>query len=136
PGDVQQLWYTVRKKIGDMRYTLPQGVQGPFFNDEFGDVYGVIYALQADGFSYAELKTMADDVRQRLLRVPDVAKVELFGVQDEKVYIELSQRLLSQLGLDMNQVLGQLGQQNAIEGAGVLQTPREDVQVRVAGQFL
>ncbi|MFW9285053.1 hypothetical protein, partial [Glaesserella parasuis] len=72
PGDVQQLWYTVRKKIGDMRYTLPQGVQGPFFNDEFGDVYGVIYALQADGFSYAELKTMADDVRQRLLRVPDV----------------------------------------------------------------
>ncbi|MBA4005916.1 MAG: multidrug transporter AcrB, partial [Delftia sp.] len=136
PGDVQQLWYTVRKKIGDMRYTLPQGVQGPFFNDEFGDVYGVIYALQADGFSYAELKTMADDVRQRLLRVPDVAKVELFGVQDEKVYIELSQRRLSQLGLDMNQVLGQLGQQNAIEGAGVLQTPREDVQVRVAGQFL
>ena len=81
PGDVQQLWYTVRKKIGDMRYTLPQGVQGPFFNDEFGDVYGVIYALQADGFSYAELKTMADDVRQQLLRVPDVAKVELFGVQ-------------------------------------------------------
>lgn len=124
PGDVQQLWYTVRKKIGDMRYTLPQGVQGPFFNDEFGDVYGVIYALQADGFSYAELKTMADDVRQQLLRVPDVAKVELFGVQDEKVYIELSQRRLSQLGLDMNQVLGQLGQQNAIEGAGVLQTPR------------
>ena len=110
PGDVQQLWYTVRKKIGDMRYTLPQGVQGPFFNDEFGDVYGVIYALQADGFSYAELKTMADDVRQQLLRVPDVAKVELFGVQDEKVYIELSQRRLSQLGLDMNQVLGQLGQ--------------------------
>jgi multidrug efflux pump subunit AcrB len=135
PGDVQQLWYTVRKKIGDMRYTLPQGVQGPFFNDEFGDVYGVIYALQADGFSYAELKTMADDVRQRLLRVPDVAKVELFGVQDEKLYIELSQRRLSQLGLDMNQVLNQLGQQNAIEGAGVLQTPREDVQVRVAGQF-
>ncbi|MDP0977889.1 hypothetical protein, partial [Klebsiella pneumoniae] len=79
-----------------------------FFNDEFGDVYGVIYALQADGFSYAELKTMADDVRQQLLRVPDVAKVELFGVQDEKVYIELSQRRLSQLGLDMNQVLGQL----------------------------
>lgn len=135
PGDVPQLWYTVRKKVNDMRQSLPQGVQGPFFNDDFGDVYGVIYALQADGFSYAELKTMADDVRQQLLKVSDVAKVELFGVQDEKIYIQLSQRRLSQLGLDMNQVLGQLGQQNAIESAGVLHAPQEDIQVRVAGQF-
>ncbi|MDR2325082.1 MAG: efflux RND transporter permease subunit [Acidovorax sp.] len=135
PGEVPQLWYTVRKKVSDMRHTLPQGVQGPFFNDEFGDVYGVIYALQGEGFSYAELKTVADEVRQQLLRVPDVAKVELFGAQDEKLFIALSQRRLSQLGLDMNQVLGQLGQQNAIEGAGVLQTPDEQVQVRVGGQF-
>lgn len=135
PGDVPQLWYTVRKKVGDMRYTLPQGVQGPFFNDEFGDVYGVIYALQGEGFSYAELKTKADDVRQQLLRVPDVAKVDLFGTQDEKLFVQLSQQRLSQLGLDMNQVLGQLSQQNAIEGAGVLQTPSEQIQVRVGGQF-
>jgi multidrug efflux pump subunit AcrB len=105
----------VRKKVGDMRFTLPAGVQGPFFNDEFGDVYGVIYALESDGFSYAELKTFADDVRQQLLRVPDVAKVELFGVQDEKLFIEISQKRLAQLGLDMNQVLAQLGQQNAVE---------------------
>jgi multidrug efflux pump subunit AcrB len=135
PADVPNVWYSVRKKIGDMRYTLPSGIQGPFFNDEFGDVYGVIYALEADGFSDAELKVFADDVRQQLLRVPDVAKVELFGVQDEKVYIEISQKRLAQLGLDMNAVLAQLGQQNAIEGAGAVQTPLDVVQVRVAGQF-
>jgi len=134
-AEVANIWYTVRKKVGDMRYTLPQGVQGPFFNDDFGDVYGVIYALESDGFSYAEVKQFADDVRQQLLRVPDVAKVELFGVQDEKLYIEISQRRLSQLGLDMNAVLAQLGQQNAVESAGVVQTPLDQVQVRVAGQF-
>lgn len=136
PGEVANIWYTVRKKVGDMRYTLPSGIQGPFFNDEFGDVYGVIYALEADsGFNYAELKTFADDVRQQLLRVPDVAKVELFGVQDEKLYVEISQKKLSQLGLDLNQVLAQLGQQNAVESAGAVQTPLDVVQVRVGGQF-
>jgi len=134
-SEVANLWYLVRKKVGDMRQTLPAGVQGPFFNDEFGDVYGVIYALEADGFSLAESKAFADDVRQQLLRVPDVNKVELFGVQDEKLYIEISQRRLAQLGLDMNQVLAQLGQQNAVEGAGTLQTPLDVLQVRVAGQF-
>jgi multidrug efflux pump len=136
PGDVANVWYTVRKKIGDIRGTLPAGIQGPFFNDDFGDVYGVIYALEADaGFSYAELKAFADDVRQQLLRVPDVAKVELFGVQDEKLFVEISQKRLAQLGLDLNQVLGQLGQQNAVEPAGAVQTPLDVVQVRVAGQF-
>src|SRR4051812_6965927 len=135
PGDVANVWYTVRKKIGDMRFELPAGVQGPFFNDDFGDVYGVIYALEADGFNYAELKTFADDVRQQLLRVPDVAKVELFGDQDEKLYIEISQKRLAQLGLDFNQVLQQLGQQNAVESAGAVQTPLDVVQIRVGGQF-
>ena len=132
---VGQLWYTVRKKIGDMRQSLPSGIQGPFFNDEFGDVFGVIYALEADGFSQAEVRTFADSVRQQLLRVPDVNKVELFGAQDEKIYIEIAQRRLAQLGLDMNQVLVQLGQQNAIESAGTLQTPLDVFQVRVAGPF-
>ncbi|MFT4195857.1 efflux RND transporter permease subunit [Ottowia sp.] len=135
PREVAQIWYTVRKKVGDMRYTLPGNIQGPFFNDEFGDVYGVIYALSGQGFGYAELKDFADDARQRLLRVKDVAKVELFGVQDEKVFIEVSQRRLAQLGLDMNGVLAQLGAQNAVESAGVVQTPLDVVQVRVAGQF-
>jgi multidrug efflux pump subunit AcrB len=117
-----------------MRYTLPQGVQGPFFNDDFGDVYGVIYALQAKGFSYAELKTLADDVRQQLLQVPDVAKVEQFGVQDEKVYVELSHRA-TQMGLNLKQVLDQLNQQNAVASAGTLQTPAETIVLRVQGQF-
>lgn len=135
-SEVANIWYTVRKKVGDMRGTLPPGIAGPFFNDEFGDVYGVIYALEAgSGYSYAEVKTFADDVRQQLLRVPDVAKVELFGVQDEKLYVEISQKRLSQLGLDLNQVLQQMGQQNAVESAGAVQTPTEVVQVRVAGQF-
>ncbi len=134
-ADVTNTWYTVRKKIGDIRGTLPGGIQGPFFNDEFGDVYGVIYALESDGFNYAEVKTFADDVRQQLLRVPDVSKVELFGAQDEKVFIEISQKRLAQSGLDFNQVLNQLAQQNAVEPAGSLQTPLDVVQVRVAGQF-
>jgi multidrug efflux pump len=134
-SEVPNVWYSVRKKIGDMRGTLPAGVQGPFFNDDFGDVYGVIYALESDGFNYAELKAFADDVRQQLLRVPDVSKVELFGVQDEKVFIEVSQKRLAQFGLDLNQVLAQLGQQNAVESAGSVQTPLDVVQVRVAGQF-
>ena len=134
-ADVTNTWYTVRKKIGDIRGTLPAGIQGPFFNDEFGDVYGVIYAIESDGFNYAEVKTFADDVRQQLLRVPDVSKVELFGAQDEKVFIEISQKRLAQLGLDFNQVLSQLAQQNAVEPTGALQTPLDVVQVRVAGQF-
>jgi multidrug efflux pump len=135
-AEVTNVWYQVRKKVGDMRFTLPAGIQGPFFNDEFGDVYGVIYALESDGgFSYAELKTFADDVRQRLLRVPDVAKVELFGAQDEKLFIEISQKRLAQLGLDLNQVLSAMGQQNAVESAGAVQTPLDVVQVRVGGQF-
>ena len=134
-ADVADVWYQVRKKIGDMRYTLPQGVQGPFFNDDFGDVYGVIYALSSEGFSPAEMKDIAEQVRQQLLRVKDVSKVELFGVQDEKIFIEIPQKRLAQLGLDMNAVLAQLGQQNAVESAGVMQTPTDMVQVRVAGQF-
>jgi multidrug efflux pump len=135
PADVAGVWYAVRKKIGDMRYTLPSTAQGPFFNDDFGDVYGVIYALETDGFSYAELKDHADHVRQQLLRVKDVSKVELFGAQDEKVFIEISQKRLSQLGLDFSQVLAQIGTQNAVESAGAVQTPLDVVQVRVAGQF-
>ena len=135
PAEVANTWYSVRKKIGDMRGNLPGGIQGPFFNDDFGDVYGVIYALESDGFNYAEVKTFADNVRQQLLRVPFVSKVELFGVQDEKVFIEISQKRLAQLGLDFNQVLAQLGQQNAIESAGAVQTPLDVLQVRVQGQF-
>lgn len=135
PSDVPGVWYAVRKKIGDMRYTLPPGVQGPFFNDDFGDVYGVIYALDAPGFTPAEVKKFADDVRQQLLRVPDVAKVEQFGVQDEKIFIEIPQKRLVQLGLDVGAVLAQLSQENAVENAGSVQAPLDVLQVRIGGQF-
>ena len=135
PKDVPDLFYQVRKKIGDMRVNLPQGVLGPVFNDEFGDVYGSIYALSADGFSREELREHADRVRQALLQVKDVAKVEIFGIQPEKLFIEVSQKRLAQLGLDFNQVIGQIGAQNAIEGAGVLNAGSANFQVRVQGQF-
>lgn len=133
--DLQQVWYTTRKKIGDMQSTLPQGVVGPFFNDEFGDVFGVIYALQGEGYSPAELKGEADRVRQRLLHVADVNKVDLFGVQDEKVYIEISRLRLATLGLDMGQVLDQLRQQNMVAPAGAVQSPQDVINVRVDGAF-
>ena len=117
PKEMPQIWYQVRKKIGDMRGTLPPGVIGPFFNDEFGDVYGSIYALSADGFSYEELRTTPTACASSCCKVPDVAKVEIFGAQDEKVFVEISQKRLAQLGLDLNQVLAQLGAQNAVESA-------------------
>lgn len=135
PKSVPEVWYQVRKKVGDMRSTLPAGVIGPVFNDEFGDVYGSIFALSADGFSPEELREFADDVRQRLLRVPDVAKVAMFGAQPEKLYVEIPQKRLAQLGLDLNQVVAQLGAQNAVEGAGVLDARSENLQVRVGGSF-
>ena len=135
PKEMPQVWYTVRKKIGDIRATLPSGVVGPFFNDEFGDVYGSIYALSADGFNYQELKDQADRVRQRLLKIRDVNKVAIFGAQDEKLFVEISQKRIAQLGLDFNQVLAQIGQQNAVESAGTINAPTDFVQVRVGGQF-
>ncbi len=135
PGEVPNSWYQVRKRIADMRSTLPAGVVGPVFNDDFGDVYGSIFALTADGYSPEEVRVYADRVKQQLLRVPDVAKVEVFGAQPEKVFVEISHKRLSQLGLDFNQVLVQIGTQNAVESAGVLNAGAENLQVRVAGQF-
>ncbi|WP_042885143.1 efflux RND transporter permease subunit [Cupriavidus necator] len=133
--ETAQVWYTVRKKIGDIQQTLPAGVRGPFFNDEFGDVYGTIYALSADGFNYKELREYADLVRQELLRVPAVAKVSLIGLQDEKVYIEFNQARFAQLGLDINAIAEQISQQNNLTGSGVLVAPTDNLQVRVSGQF-
>jgi multidrug efflux pump len=135
PKEVPNVWYQVRKRIGDVRGTLPPGVVGPFFNDDFGDVYGSIYALSADGFSDEELRVFAENIRSQLLRVPHVAKVEVFGAQPEKIFVEVSQKRLAQLGLDMNQVLGQLAAQNAVEAAGVLDAGSQNLQIRVAGAF-
>ena len=133
PKDVPATWYQVRKRIGDMRSTLPQGVIGPVFNDDFGDVYGSIFALSADGFSDEELRVFAERVRTQLLHVPDVAKVELFGVQPEKIYVEIAQKRAAQLGLDLNQVIAQLAAQNAVESAGLLDAGSQNFQVRVLG---
>jgi multidrug efflux pump subunit AcrB len=135
PREVQQLWYQVRKKIGDIRATLPPGVLGPFFNDEFGDVYGVIFAFSADGFSYRELKDYVDWARQQLLRVPNVAKVDLFGVQDDRIYIEIAHKRLAQLGLSVPALVDQIATQNALEPAGVLSLPTDNLQIRVSGEF-
>ncbi|HET6786624.1 MAG TPA: efflux RND transporter permease subunit, partial [Aquabacterium sp.] len=135
PKEVPDIWYQTRKKVNDMRHTLPQGVLGPFFNDEFGDVYGSIYALSADGFSDEELRQYADKVRGQFLHMPDVAKVELFGVQPEKIFVEIPQFRLAQMGLDLNYVIGQLNAQNGIEGAGVYSGDQNTVQMRVTGAF-
>jgi multidrug efflux pump len=133
PREVQNAWYQVRKKIGDIRNTLPGGVVGPFFNDEFGDTFGSIYALSGDGFTYAEVKDYADFVRQQLLKVPTVSKVEQYGVQDEKIYIEFSHKRFSQLGIPFEAVVAQINAQNAVEATGVLVTPSDNLQVRVTG---
>jgi multidrug efflux pump subunit AcrB len=133
PQEIPPTWYQVRKKIGDMAATLPQGVIGPFFNDEFGDTYGSIFALSADGFTYAEMRDYADFVRQQLLRVPLVSKVEQFGVQDEKLYIEFSSKKFAQLGVPFEQIVNQIATQNQIEASGVLVTPSDNLQVRVTG---
>ncbi|MDB5749333.1 MAG: multidrug transporter AcrB [Massilia sp.] len=133
PKEVPGSWYQVRKKIGDMAGTLPAGVVGPFFNDEFGDTYGSIFALSGDGFTYAEMKEYADFVRQQLLGVPLVAKVEQFGVQGEKINILFSNQKFAQLGVPMEQIVNQLATQNGVEASGVLVTPTDNLQVRVTG---
>jgi multidrug efflux pump len=133
PKETSAAWYQVRKKIGDITATLPQGVIGPFFNDEFGDTYGSIVALSGDGFTYGEMRDYADFVRQQLLRVPLVAKVEQFGVQNEKVYIEFSSKKFAQLGVPFEQIVNQIATQNAVEASGVLVTPTDNLSVRVTG---
>jgi multidrug efflux pump len=133
PHETAPAFYQVRKKIGDMAATLPQGVVGPFFNDEFGDTYGSIFALSGDGFTPAEMRDYADFVRQQLLKVPLVAKVEQFGVQAEKIYIEFSSKKFAQLGVPFEQIVNQIATQNQVEASGVLVTPSDNLQVRVTG---
>ena len=133
PKDTAAAWYQVRKKIGDIVGTLPSGVQGPYFNDEFGDTYGSIFALEGNGFNYAEMKDYADFVRQQLLGVPLVSKVELFGVQDEKINIEFSHKKFAQLGISFEAIVNQIASQNTVESTGVLVTPTDNLQVRVTG---
>src|SRR5215475_6558101 len=133
--DVPDLWYQVRKKVGDIKQTLPQGVVGPFFNDEFGDTYGIIYGFMADGFTHRELRDYAEEARSRLLRVKDVAKAEFLGTQDERIYVEFSTQRLAELGMDRMELVKALITQNAVVPSGVIQTKNEAVLMDVTGRF-
>ncbi|MBT8768583.1 efflux RND transporter permease subunit [Metapseudomonas boanensis] len=134
-SEIPELWYQVRKKVSDIRHTLPQGIQGPFFNDEFGTTFGNIYALTGEGFDYAVLKDYADRIQLQLQRVKDVSKVDLLGLQDEKIWIELSNVKLATLGLPLAAVQQALDEQNAVSSAGFFETASDRVQLRVSGRF-
>jgi len=134
-SEIPNLWYQIRKKVGDIKQTLPQGVQGPYFNDEFGDNYGNIYALTGKGFDYAVLKDYADRIQLQLENVPDVGKVDLVGLQDEKIWIELSNTKIASLGLPLQTVQDALQAQNAITPSGFFETPTDRIQLRVSGRF-
>lgn len=133
--DVPELFYQVRKKVGDIRSQLPAEVVGPFFNDEFGDTFGNIYALTGKGFDYALMRDYADRIQLELQRVADVGKVDLLGLQDEKVWIELSNTKLATLGVSLQQVQQALADQNAVTPASWFETGSDRVQMRVTGQF-
>ena len=132
---IPELWYQIRKKIGDIQHTLPRGVHGPFFNDEFGTTFGNIYALTGEGFDYAVLKDYADRVQLQLQRVKDVGKVEILGLQDEKIWIELSNTRLASMGLPLQIVQKALEEQNSVSATGFFETATDRVQLRVSGQF-
>ncbi|MEI2830302.1 efflux RND transporter permease subunit [Pseudomonas mosselii] len=134
-ADIPELWYQIRKKVADIKHTLPPEAQGPFFNDEFGTTFGNIYALTGAGFDYAVLKDYADRIQIQLQRVKDVGKVELIGLQDEKVWIELSNVKLATLGVPLAAVQQALREQNAVSTAGFFETPSERLQLRVSGRF-
>ena len=136
PADqVNEIWYQVRKKVGDIRQSLPPDAIGPFFNDEFGDVFGSIYAFTADGFSHSELRDYVELVRQAVLRLPNVSKADLVGVQDDKIFVELSGRKLAVLGIDPQAIAQALLAQNAIASPGSVEVPNSLVPLRVTGQL-
>ena len=132
---VQPLWYQVRKKIDDIKHTLPSGISGPFYNDEFGDTYSLVFALTAEGLTHRELRDTGDRLRAELLRVKDVAKVELIGVQDEKIYLEFSTQQMAALGLDTNALVQTLQAQNALVPSGTVDAGPERIAIRVSGEF-
>ena len=132
---IPEIWYQVRKKVDDIRGQFPQGLQGPSFNDEFGDVYGSIYAFTADGFSMRQLRDYVEKVRADIREVPGLGKVEMIGQQDEVLYLNFSTRKLAALGIDQSQVVQSLQSQNAVTPAGVIEAGPERISVRTSGQF-
>jgi len=133
--EIPDIWYHVRKSIGDMRHTLPVGVIGPGFNDEFGDTFGIIYGFTADGFTHRELRDYVEDVRSKLLHVHDVSKIEILGAQDEKIFVEFSIEELASLGIDRSALVSALQAQNVVQPAGTIQTGNETLSLRVSGAF-
>ena len=133
--EVSDAWYDVRKKVSDMRHTLPQGIVGPFFNDEFGDTFGIIYAFTADGFTHRELRDTVESVRSKLLLVPDVSKIDILGAQDEVIYIDFSVERLAGLGFAPATLIAALQAQNIVIPAGVLRTGEESIALQVSGAF-
>jgi multidrug efflux pump subunit AcrB len=133
---VTQTWIRARNLIRDIQPELPQGVVGPFFNDDFGDVYGNVYGFTSDGLSQRQLRDYVEDVRRKILTVPDVGKVELVGAQDEAIYLEFSPKQVAALGLDQQAIISTLQAQNAITPSGVIETGPERVMIRVNGQFI
>jgi multidrug efflux pump subunit AcrB len=135
PEEVPRVWQQVRNNIGDIRGTLPAGVIGPGFNDDFGDTYGIIYAFTADGFSQRELRDQVESIRSRLLLVPDVTKIEILGAQDEQIFLEFSTARLAGLGLTYPALIAALQAQNLVRPSGVVQTGEERIFLRVSGAF-
>jgi len=130
---VPEVWYQVRKKVGDIRHVLPAEVRGPFFNDEFGDTFGNIYALSGDGFGYDDLRDYAERVKRELLRVPNVAKVDLIGRQDPKIHVEISNAKLAMLGVSFAELQSTLEAQNVVAPAGSFETDSDRIYVRASG---
>ena len=135
PSQVKELWYQVRKKVSDIRGDLPAGITGPNFNDEYGDVYSALYMLSADGLGLAELKTRAEDIRQHLLRVAGVNKVDIIGERPEKIFIEFSHAKLATLGVTPQQIFDSVAKQNAIVSGGSVETSADRINLRVTGAF-
>jgi len=135
PKRVPDIWYHVRKSVGDMRHTLPSGVVGPGFNDEFGDTFGIIYGFTSDGFTHRELRDHVEKIRTRLLNVPDVSKIEVLGAQDEQIIIEFSTEKLAGLGIDRAALIAAIQAQNAVSPTGTLETGDERLMLRVSGAF-
>ncbi len=133
--DIPQIWYQVRKKIQDIRGEFPSGIQGPGFNDEFGDVFGSIYAFTADGLTLRQLRDYVEQARAEVRDVPNIGKIELVGTQDEVLYLNFSTRKLAALGIDQRQVMEALQSQNAVTPAGVIEAGPERISVRTTGQF-
>lgn len=135
PAKVKDLWYEVRKKVGDIRGELPAGIVGPGFNDEYGDVYSALYMISADGLTAAQLKAKAEDIRQRLLRVADVNKVDIIGDRPERIFIEFSHAKLGTLGITPQQIFDSVARQNAVVSGGAVDTSADRINLRVTGAF-